>query len=114
MPEETRSWKVFCFDIWKQFLTAGFAHFLNLVLAVYIQEITHEGNGCVWYLMTLLLDCTLGMFFGYVLFRIVDETAIRFGIETLKSGVYTDKSVPVDMSDEFDPDEYVDVRIWAI
>ena len=62
----------------------------------------------------MLLDCTLGMFFAYVLFRIVDEVAIRYGIETLKSGVYTDKTVPVDGNDEFDPDEYVDVRIWII
>ena len=114
LPGETRSWKVFCFDIWKQFITAGFAHALNLILAVYIQDLTNEGNGCVWYLMTMLLDCSIGMFLAYLLFKIVDEIAIRFGIETLKSGVYTEKNVPVEATDDFDPDEYIDVRIWLI
>ena len=114
LPGETRSWKIFCFDIWKQFITAGFAHFLNMVLAVYLQHITGEGNGCVWYLVTMLLDCTLGTFFAYLLFKVVDEIAIKFGIEALKSGVYTEKNVPVDATDEIDPDEYVDVRIWLI
>ena len=36
MPGETRTWKVFCLDIWKQLLTAGFAHSLNLILAIYL------------------------------------------------------------------------------
>merc|ERR1712203_106859 len=34
MPGETRTWKVFCLDIWKQLLTAGFAHILNVTLAI--------------------------------------------------------------------------------
>ena len=81
IPGETRTWKVFCLDIWKQLSTAAFAHFLNLVLAVYLQELTKEGNGCVWYLVTLLLDCALGMLLAYIFFKIVDEIAIKFGIE---------------------------------
>ena len=64
--------------------------------------------------MTMLLDCTIGMFLAYLLFKIVDEIAIRFGIEALKSGVYTEKNVPVEATDDFDPDEYIDVRIWFI
>ena len=68
----------------------------------------------MWYLMTMLLDCTIGMFLAYLLFKVVDEIAIRFGIETLKSGVYTEKNVPVEATDDFDPDEYIDVRIWFI
>ena len=110
LPGENRSWKVFCFDIWKQLLTALFAHFLNLILAVYLEDLTHEGNGCVWYLVTMLLDTSLGMLFAYILFKIVDEIAIKFGIEVLKSGVYTDKEVPVEPDEEdedFDPDDQI-------
>ena len=81
MPGETRSWKVFCLDIWKQLLTAFFAHILNILLAVYLQELTKEGNGCVWYLITILLDVLLGMTIAYLFFKIVDEIAIKFGIE---------------------------------
>ena len=75
---------MFCLDIWKQFLTAGFAHALNLVLAVYIKELTHAGSGCSWYLVTMLLDATVGIMFSYGLFRIIDELARKFGIEVLK------------------------------
>ena len=81
LPGETRSWKVFCLDIWKQLLTAAFAHLLNLILAVYIQSVTKSGNGCVWYLITMVLDCLLGMGIAYIFFKIVDEIAIKFGIE---------------------------------
>lgn len=81
MPGEYRTWKVFCLDIWKQLFTAGFAHTLNIALSIYLQELTKEGNGCVWYLVTMLLDCLLGMLLAYILFRIVDEIAIKFGIE---------------------------------
>ena len=34
-------------------------------------------------------------------------------MQTLKSGVYTDKDVPVD-DDDIDPDEYVNIRTWFI
>ena len=81
LPGETRSWKVFCLDVWKQLLTAGFAHLLNLILAVYIQQLTGSGNGCVWYLITLLLDVILGMGVAFLLFKVIDEIAIKFGIE---------------------------------
>lgn len=114
LPGETRTWKVFLLDVSKQIFTAGFAHFLNLVLAVYLQDLTREGNGCVWYLVTLLCDTTLGIFFAYVFFKIVDEVAIKFDIEVLKSGVYTDKEVPVDADDDFDPDEEINFRTWLI
>ena len=112
-PTETRSWKVFCFDINKQFITAGFAHALNLLLAEYLKAVTNSGNGCVWYFVTLLLDCSLSAATAFLIFKIIDETAIRLGIEILKSGVYIDKNVPLD-DDEIDPDEYVDVRIWLV
>lgn len=93
LPGETRTWKVFCLDIWKQLFTAGFAHFLNLVLAVYLQQLTREGNGCVWYLVTLLCDTTLGVFFAYVFFKIVDEIAIKFDIEVSKT--HEDGNFPI-------------------
>ena len=78
---------------------------------------------------------------AYIFFKIVDEIAIKFGIEVsilippyitsttipsslnhtsllpfkvLKSGVYTDKNVPVDHDDEFDPDEFVNFQTWFI
>lgn len=32
----------------------------------------------------------------------------------LKSGVYTDKDVPVDADDDFDPDEEINLKTWVI
>ena len=81
LPGETRTWKVFCLDIWKQMLTALFAHILNVLLAVYLQALTKEGSGCVWYLITVILDVLLGMSIAYLFFKIVDEIAIKYGIE---------------------------------
>lgn len=84
-----------------------------MILAVYLQELTKSGNGCVWYLVTLILDVCLGTFVAYICFKIVDETAIRLGIEVLKSGLYTDKDVPVD-DDDVDPDDFVNLKTWFI
>ena len=62
-------------------LTALFAHILNVLLAVYLQALTKEGSGCVWYLITVILDVLLGMTIAYLFFKIVDEIAIKYGIE---------------------------------
>ena len=95
LPNEKRSWKIFCLDIWKQLTTSLFAHFLNLFLSVYLHRLTNEGNGCVWYFMNMALDTVFGLCIAYVLFRIVDWFAVRYSIEELKSGVYIDESVNV-------------------
>lgn len=54
---------------------------LNVTLAVYLQQITKSGNGCIWYFMTVICDTFLGLFVAYLIFKIIDELAIRFGIE---------------------------------
>ena len=68
-------------DVWKQLITAGFAHLLNVFLSVYVTELTHVGNGCSWYLIQLSMDITVGLFISFVLFKIVDTVAVKFGIE---------------------------------
>ena len=80
-PDETRSWKIFCMDIWKQLITAGFAHVLNVFLAEYVTYLTHVGNGCSWYLINISMDLAVGIPCSYTLFKIVDNIAIKFGIE---------------------------------
>ena len=118
---------MFCLDVWKQLLTAGFAHIINVFLSVYVTEITHMGNGCSWYLIQLTMDLTVGIALNYALFKIVDNIAITFGIEVsitesapnlhfvqvLKSGVYTDVDVSL-IDDDVNPDDLVDYKIWLI
>jgi len=81
LPGETRTWKVFLLDIWKQLASSLFAHFLNIFLAIQLEALTHAGNGCVWYLVNYFLDCSVGMLIAYILFKIVDTIAIIFEIE---------------------------------
>jgi hypothetical protein len=115
LPGEKRTWKVFCLDIWKQLTTSLFAHFLNLFLSVYLQELTQEGNGCVWYFMNLLLDTLFGLMIAYLLFKIVDYVAVTNNIEILKHGVYTDEKVDLVSSDSNNsPDKHINFRIWVV
>jgi hypothetical protein len=81
LPGETRTWKVFLLDAWKQLASSFFAHFLNIALAMELERITRSGNGCVWYLVNYFLDFSVGMFIAYMLFKIVDTIAIVFEIE---------------------------------
>ena len=76
-----------------------------MFLSLYLQEMTKSGSGCVWYFITVINDSVIGLTVCYVIFRIIDDLAVKFEIEVLKSGVYTDKSVPVDYSEDFDPDD---------
>ena len=113
MPGENRTWKVFLLDISKQGVSALVAHFVNLLLALYLHAVLKEGNGCVWYLINLTLDCFLGVLIAYGVFSIVNNLAIRFDIDVLKSGVYTHKSVSlIDGKEEVD--DAIDMRIWAV
>ena len=68
-------------DIWKQLITAGFAHVLNVFLSEYVSYLTHVGNGCSWYLINVSMDLAVGIPASYTLFKIVDTIAIKFGIE---------------------------------
>jgi hypothetical protein len=91
LPGETRTWKVFLLDIWKQLSSSLLAHFLNVFLAMYLEKLTNAGNGCVWYLVNYFLDMTIGMFIAYVLFKIVDTIAVIYEIEvSLNSNLTAD------------------------
>ena len=87
---------------------------MNLILAIYLQELTKEGNGCVWYLMNYLLDSIFGLLIAYVLFRILDYIAVKNDIEILKSGVYMDEKVDLVDKDRKDTDKQINYRIWIV
>ena len=112
LPAEKRTWNVFCLDIWKQLLTSGFGHFLNLFLSIYLEQITGSGNGCVWYLMNLVMDLVFGLAISYFLYNIIDHYAVKYNIEVLKSGVYMDESV--NMLDTENTDKHLNYRIWMV
>ena len=89
------------------------AHFVNLLLALYLHAVLKEGNGCVWYFINLTLDCFLGVLLAYMVFSVVNYFAMKFDIDILKSGIYTDKSVSL-IDGKESPDDAIDMRIWAV
>ena len=113
MPGETRTWKVFIMDISKQLISALIAHFVNLLLALYLHAELKEGNGCVWYFINLTLDCFLGVILAFCVFSIINHIAVKLDIDILKSGVYTHKSVSLIDGKEV-ADDAIDMRIWAV
>ena len=115
MPGERRSWKIFLLDISKQLVTSGFAHFLNLVLSIYLQKLTKSGNGCVWYFMNSTLDMFFATAMSYGMFKLIDWFAVKNNIEVLKQGVYVDEKVDlIDNAQSKKPEDNVNYRIWVL
>ena len=80
---------------------------MNLFLAVMISK-QNDDDACVWYLLNILLDTIVGMFFSWILIRIIEVIARKNKIETLVSGNYYSRSTT-------DYDDYnIDYYIWAI
>lgn len=87
---------------------------MNLVLSVYLQQLTKSGNGCVWYAMNLILDMIFGTLISYILFKLVDWFADKNNIEVLKSGMYVDEKVELLNQDGTKKDPPVNYKIWFI
>ena len=67
-----------------------------------------ENNACVWYLINILLDCTLGVIFEWILVRLIEIFARKFEIDTLISGCYYTRRT-------FEYDDYhINYWIWFI
>ena len=94
-------------------MSALVAHFVNLLLALYLHAELREGNACVWYFINLTLDCFLGVLIAYLVFSVVNYFVMKWDIDVLKSGIYTDKSVSL-IDGKESPDDAIDYRIWAI
>ncbi len=91
----------------KQGISSLLLHFLNLFLAVMISKQNDE-DACVWYLVNILLDTTLGVIFEWILIRIFEVFARKYKIDALISGCYySHKTTQYD-------DYHIDYSIWAV
>lgn len=79
-----RSWLVWFFDTSKQACGALVIHFINIVIAEWIET----GDPCTEYIISFLLDSTLGLLAIYVGIRITQIVAIRRGCPYLIFGDY--------------------------
>lgn len=62
-------------------------HFINLFFAVLLSK-ENADDACVWYLINILLDSTIGVIFEWILIRLLEVFARKYEIDTLISGCY--------------------------
>jgi hypothetical protein len=74
-------------DAGKQVISQGVAHIMNVVIAYLMSEWDSE-NQCVWYFINLMIDCTLGVLFAYLLLKAATAAALKCGLERLRTGEY--------------------------
>lgn len=70
-----RTWKVWFFDSSKQLSSAGLAHLMNVVVAIFLSEHANGGDSCVWYLINIFIDSTLGMLISILLLSFLNYLA---------------------------------------
>ena len=75
-----RTFKIWVLDISKQGISAILIHFVNLFIAVHLSK-ENDDNACVWYLINVLLDTTIGILFIWIIIRIIDWIARKYNIE---------------------------------
>ena len=60
-----RTWKIWFFDSSKQLISAAMAHLLNVIIAIFLSNQSKEdgskGDSCIWYLINIFIDSTIGM-----------------------------------------------------
>jgi len=80
---ERRPWKIWFFDTSKQAVGAAVIHFTNVFLAGMFQ-----GDPCTWYIVSFLLDSTVGILVIYIGIKISLCIAVRKNYECLYFGEY--------------------------
>lgn len=82
-----RPWKIWWFDASKQIVSACVIHLLNLLLSAIFAN-TESSDECVWYFLSVFMDCTLGVFISYILMVLVDGISKTANWKYLQSGLY--------------------------
>lgn len=80
---ERRPWIVWFYDTSKQGLGALVIHFANVFLAGMFQ-----GDPCTWYIVSFLLDSSVGLFLIYVGIRTCQYLARKWNWDVLNFGEY--------------------------
>jgi len=80
---------------------------MNLFIAVLISK-QNDDDACVWYLINILLDTSIGVIINWVFVRLLEIFARRNKIEALVSGNYYSRD-----STNFD-DYDINYNIWLI
>ncbi|KAJ9462034.1 Vacuolar membrane protein [Diplonema papillatum] len=87
--EGGRTAEVFVMDTAKQGVGALCGHMVGMTVAITIGAMTDKRYECGWYLVTFVLDTTLGTFLTFALLRRLETLLFRCGcVRTASTGVY--------------------------
>ncbi|KAI5960648.1 uncharacterized protein KGF55_004541 [Candida pseudojiufengensis] len=99
-----RTWPVWIFDVSKQLIGALGVHIFNIMLSVLKtapevftkeEEDDDEDNACDWYFLNMVLDCTIGVYILYLVFKLLNYICKNyFHITQIKSGEYGNINKP--------------------
>lgn len=64
-----RQWSVFKYDVSKQIIGMGFAHIINISIAILFNDKFNMDDECRWYFLNFFIDVTFGIFFNYLLLK---------------------------------------------
>lgn len=101
-----RTWPVWMFDVSKQVIGAMGVHVFNILLSI-LKTLPTEwasvmngrpkghddnnlpGDPCDWYFLSIVLDCTIGVYVLYLVFRAINYTCQKkLGFTQIESGEY--------------------------
>ena len=64
-----RQWAVFKYDVSKQIIGMGFAHIINISIAILFNDKYKMDDECRWYFLNFFIDVTFGILFNYLLLK---------------------------------------------
>ena len=83
-----RPWKIWFYDVAKQIISSVVLHLFNLIISAILSSDEKDADACVWYFVTVTLDCTLGAFLSYIFMWLTDGIANSSDWTFLKTGLY--------------------------
>lgn len=97
-----RTWPVWLFDVLKQLIGALGVHVFNVLLSIIktTPDIGSEGSDtpppdagmddpCDWYFLNIVLDCTIGVYILYLVFKAMNKVCTQYlHITQIESGQY--------------------------
>jgi hypothetical protein len=83
-----RAWKIWFYDVAKQIISSLVLHLFNLIISAILSSDEKDADACVWYFVTVVLDCTLGAFLSYIFMWLIDGIANSSDWTFLKTGLY--------------------------
>lgn len=83
-----RQWVVFKYDVSKQIIGMGFAHIINISIAILINNKYKMADECRWYFLNFFTDTTLGLLLNYIMLKSITTYIRRKEYTELIPGEY--------------------------